>query len=427
MSSRLPSQHFHQLFRPHTFWQWVCVLLLPWFTLFPALAHNGFFFSFLAVLPLPVWVVLSVIYGLITGTTYYPIRRGWFAGILPGLIAGPCVVLIVSGYTSQRMEVYKAEIVAVTILSLAPALAIYYLSLRFLLLRKGSETAGLSDVEFIDDEVRDVVDLLADEPQAASAGRSVRTESDPSRMTPRAWVLSGVVVLLLFTALVSVALHEGGGGRVTSVLPTGADAGPQTQAVAPISISSAVNELRSGDVVRRRAAARQLSEPANVSTSEEPQQELIAALTDCLDDEDLAVRRSAVKALGLWCTRNETPVLIACLKDPDALTRFEAMDALARVGDAAAAAAIAERLAIGQDRQRASAALRVMGPTAEQAARSGLNHDDVWVRIEACRVLAEVGTAECLTALEGARSDPNGLVAGEAEQAVAAVRARAGR
>jgi HEAT repeat protein len=100
---------------------------------------------------------------------------------------------------------------------------------------------------------------------------------------------------------------------------------------------------------------------------------------------------------------------------------------LAKIEDPRAIDAIAARLSEPQDRNSAAAALRAFGPAAEDAMLEQLTSQDLWVRMEACKVLAEIGSGKSLPALQTATGDSNGLVSSAAKTAIQAVETRSGR
>ena len=70
-------------------------------------------------------------------------------------------------------------------------------------------------------------------------------------------------------------------------------------------------------------------------------------------------------------------------------------------------------------------ALIALGPAAEEPVRGALAHDDWTVRLDACRVLKEIGVPASLPALvEAARRPNDALVSRAAEEAIRAIEAR---
>ena len=85
---------------------------------------------------------------------------------------------------------------------------------------------------------------------------------------------------------------------------------------------------------------------------------------------------------------------------------------------------LAKRLVELQDRMNASKALQALGKKAEKAVAGCLSHAEWTVRLEACKILAVVGTRASKQALDKASRDTNGLVAREAKRAAAAAAGR---
>ena len=67
---------------------------------------------------------------------------------------------------------------------------------------------------------------------------------------------------------------------------------------------------------------------------------------------------------------------------------------------------------------------KAMGPVAEKPVAPLLKHQDWTVRLEAARVLGEIGTKESLAALQAVVADSNRLVAMEAGKAIKAIEGR---
>ena len=82
--------------------------------------------------------------------------------------------------------------------------------------------------------------------------------------------------------------------------------------------------------------------------------------------------------------------------------RHQAMEALAKFSDPNGAAAIATRLAHGGDRALSSKLLKSMGPKVAEVpvAQLMLGTKDRDTRFAAVHVLAEIGTRQCIGALQ---------------------------
>ncbi len=176
-------------------------------------------------------------------------------------------------------------------------------------------------------------------------------------------------------------------------------------------------DLDSDQLFRRLAALRRL---ARLRPNDQ-RDRVAKALEPLVDDENQSVRTSAIKALCVWGTKQTVPVLIRQLTGPDVFTRKAVMEALGRIKDARGAAPIAARLTDGLDRQAASLALQAIGAPAEKAVQKYTRDADVWVRMEAVRILEAIGTRESLPTLRHAEGDSNPMVRQAAQNAVRTV------
>ena len=169
----------------------------------------------------------------------------------------------------------------------------------------------------------------------------------------------------------------------------------------------------------RNAADRLAKAPAD-----NPPDEIAGALAALLADRNGRIRAAAAKALVNWGTTNSTSALIKAAAEEDLWVRQAAMEALGRLKSPAGAEAVAARLIPMQDRATAAKALRAMGPLAEPAVLPLLKDRDGWVRLEACKVLGEIGTAQSLPALEEFARNGRGFDQPEAAKASKAITAR---
>ena len=107
-----------------------------------------------------------------------------------------------------------------------------------------------------------------------------------------------------------------------------------------------------------------------------------------------------------WATPKSIPALYTALADDAAEIRAAAVEALAGLGSAEAADALAR----GYDRQPPAVAegLKKMGSVAEEAAQRLARHPSDRARSAACGVLATVGTAKSLPLLDKMAKDETG-------------------
>jgi HEAT repeat protein len=218
-------------------------------------------------------------------------------------------------------------------------------------------------------------------------------------------------------------------GSLVSKGPPAADwkqlippAGP-TQKADPLSAEEfprAAADLKSADPLRRRAAAARLAQtPPN-----EHRAEVARDLAPLAQEPDVGVGQAAVEALGVWGTGESVPLLVRLTRAYSGELRWAAIHALAKLGDASGAEAIATRLMEPGDRQEAARALEGMGAKAEKAVATLLRSSDAVVRREACQLLEKIGTKESVPALEKAGQDEDEDVRRAAATAVKAVQSR---
>lgn len=195
----------------------------------------------------------------------------------------------------------------------------------------------------------------------------------------------------------------------------------EPKAIGEVDITQALEDLKSNQQNVWKAALDKLVKAVPVESRRE---EVAAALEPLLKERDGGVRTDAAKALIVWGTPKSVPALIPLLGDESVWARGAAMDALAATKDPKAAEALAERLDEFGVRGHASKALKAMGATAEKALVPLLKHKDWGVRLEACKILGEIGTNASISALRGAAGDSNGHVKGEATRAIQAIQGR---
>jgi hypothetical protein len=182
-----------------------------------------------------------------------------------------------------------------------------------------------------------------------------------------------------------------------------------------------IADLKSGDINKARTAIVKM----NGKEPGQPDPEMAAALAPFLSGEDKSLRSISAQILEKWATEAEIDPLLAALKDDSAVVVNSAMKALGRLRAVAAIEPIAEGLGANQTRQAASEALKLMGAAAEEKVAALLTHDDWVARMEAAKVLKEIGTEKSLKALQSAaRDDDNGLVKKFAAEAVEAIKGR---
>ncbi|HWB07717.1 MAG TPA: M56 family metallopeptidase [Pirellulales bacterium] len=150
------------------------------------------------------------------------------------------------------------------------------------------------------------------------------------------------------------------------------------------------------------------------------------AVAPYVEHEERRVRRAALLVLKRVATDASLPVLLTALADDDLGNRDLAWQAICRVPGLARRQEVIEAAVAALARQGEQAAgwLTTIGPSVETFVRPSLRHDDPRVRLAAVSVLAQVGTAKSLPALEALADDEVEEVARAAAKARAAAARR---
>jgi hypothetical protein len=162
-------------------------------------------------------------------------------------------------------------------------------------------------------------------------------------------------------------------------------------------------DLKSSDMWARKKAAEQLAlaEPTGDRDA------VAQALESVLADPNTFTRQAAIKALGVWGTRDSVPALIKVVKGSDVFACRAALLALGNLKDERAVGPVVGCLASVHTRADAGKALREMGSMAEKEVAKLLRSGDIWVRAEACKVLRDIGTTASVPALQQVARENN--------------------
>jgi tRNA A-37 threonylcarbamoyl transferase component Bud32/HEAT repeat protein len=151
--------------------------------------------------------------------------------------------------------------------------------------------------------------------------------------------------------------------------------------------------------------------------------EINTALRKMLADPLRDIRSAAVEAVANWNPTDGDVEIARLLADSDTWVRQAALRALGQYKTDRAAQAVAAVLP--DNRHEAAAALRKIGPAAEDVTLSLLNHTDDFVRLEAVKLLAEIGTTKSLKPLQAIAGGEHGLPKAAAPGAISAIQKRA--
>lgn len=139
-----------------------------------------------------------------------------------------------------------------------------------------------------------------------------------------------------------------------------------------------------------------------------------------LNDQLAAVREKAVMALPTWGGKESIPLLIRMLDDPFPVVRWRSMEKLAQMKAAAAALAITKTWQ-HREADKTNKALIAIGPEAEPAVIASLSSSEEYIRLQACRVLKEIGTVKALAPLTDMLKDQNKNIETIAQDAMKAI------
>lgn len=208
--------------------------------------------------------------------------------------------------------------------------------------------------------------------------------------------------------------------------PTAAPIGPEApppgrRELAGADLARSIEELKARDSFRCRSAAEAL---ARATPVEERREEVVRELLTLVEDRDGFTRHAGAKALRVWGSADLLETWIKLLDDESFVVRWEAIAALGEMPDPRGAEAVAARLKA--DKLKASKALIQMGAVAEPAVLGCLGDPEWTVRMEAARILKQIGTKASVPVLQRALRDENGLVRMSAQDALRTLGASAG-
>lgn len=191
-------------------------------------------------------------------------------------------------------------------------------------------------------------------------------------------------------------------------------------------IEQILADVADTDLSRSDAALRYL---AQLRPNEASRAKVSGALNAPLLDPNPGIREDALNAVQVWGSKENTATLLKLLGDfrSGGLGRNpRLLGILASFQDPAAAPALAQGLTHAHERGVVSQALKSMGPGAEDAVIPFLESADEGARIEAARILAEIGTGKSLQPLQAAaeRYFADGVFTGQAQLASQKIAAR---
>jgi hypothetical protein len=208
-------------------------------------------------------------------------------------------------------------------------------------------------------------------------------------------------------------------GKPPAATPSKPPSKPERPELDDTQIDRLVAALKSPDMSALRQALKDIA-GANVVVR---RADLATAIEPLLKHSDAWVRNMATQGLQQCAVESNIPALISLLQDKSFTVRHMAILTLAQFQDKRAAAAIAA--AYDQNTIKAAQALMDMGPVAEDATWTLLDHPIASIRGDGCQILSKVGTARSLPQLkELASLDENGMVKAHATRAIRDIESR---
>jgi HEAT repeat protein len=208
--------------------------------------------------------------------------------------------------------------------------------------------------------------------------------------------------------------------------PNGAGNPPSVQAPPPAVTGDAVLDKALADLSGDNTVAWQVAADQLAKLQPNQHRAIIAQkLAERANVPDAIPRQSIIRALGVWATSKEVPVLIDALRDEHAPARQEAFRALAKTRDEQAVAPLVHCFLEGTNRFEAEQALKEVGPMAEKEMLPLLDKDrEVFLRLSAIGVIKEIGTQESVPVLRAVAAEDNVHLKGPAQDALKAINAR---
>jgi hypothetical protein len=159
-----------------------------------------------------------------------------------------------------------------------------------------------------------------------------------------------------------------------------------------------LTDLGAADGAVRKAAAERLT-----AMKPNPHRPLVAkTLAEELQLAEQFEREPLIRALGVWATAAEVPLLIQLLDNPDIHTRNMTLDALGKLRDERAVKPVVRCFKEFNTRWHSEQALKALGPLAEKEVLALLEQPERELWVPAIYVLAEIGTEQSLPALREA-------------------------
>ena len=207
-------------------------------------------------------------------------------------------------------------------------------------------------------------------------------------------------------------------GSITTENSTTRTAAAPLASSSSSSVDALLTDLNSGNAHAVQIATGRLG--AAGDWPEDRRADVATALASvATSSTDRTLRDVAGRALVSWVTPDQMPALRQMLADDHFVVRRHALDALAAIGSVEAAEIAVS--AVDAEGPFVIRSLKAIGPAAEPATLRLMDHPEWNIRMEASRLLGEIGSASSIPALQRATNDSNGIVQNSARQSLDAI------
>ena len=182
-------------------------------------------------------------------------------------------------------------------------------------------------------------------------------------------------------------------------------------------LTQIMEDLRAEDPAKKLDAADRL---ANADPVDKRRADVSRLLEPLLEPKEMMepLRRSAVRALGVWGDEKTVPILLERIgpEEKDILVKALAVGAVGQLKDGRAAEPVANAAGDLLLRHHASQSLPRHGGTGGESGPQDARTSRCRRARRACLVLAQIGTKASVPALENVAKDPNPRIAAAANE-----------
>lgn len=186
-------------------------------------------------------------------------------------------------------------------------------------------------------------------------------------------------------------------------------------------LSDALAALRTGDAERKEAGQQLRQMTPDRTRGKEVADALVRTLGETRDAE---TRVSLIQALATWYTPETLPVLLEGLRDENLFVRHKTIEALGTVRDEQVIRILAEGLGDANLSMLAAQALSAIGPMAEKTVLKYAEHPNPQLRLQAVRVLGQIGTEKSIATLTRVARTNDAMLRWAVDDATRSIRGR---